>query len=348
MKKSKKLKYKDAGVDIDAQNQALKRIKGMLKSTYSASVMTELGTFGALYALDRKRYRSPILVSSVDGVGTKLKIAFMTGVHHTVGVDLVHHCVNDIFVQGAHPLFLLDYIASGKLESSVLEKLMEGMVRACRETGCALIGGEVAEMPEFYRSGEYDLAGFICGIVERSKIINGKGIEEGDYLIGLRSSGLHTNGYSLARKILFDIQKKKVDSYIAEFGRSIGEELLEPHRCYYKILKGSASKGLIKGMAHITGGGFIDNIPRVLPVKHSAEIRKGSWPIPSIFRYLQAAGRISFQEMFRTFNMGIGMVVIISSEKYETFLKEMNTNREEVFLIGEIVKGPRKVKFNRA
>jgi phosphoribosylformylglycinamidine cyclo-ligase len=348
MKKSRKLKYKDAGVDIDAQDRALKRIKRKLKSTYSPSVMTPLGTFGALYSLDKKRYRAPILVSSVDGVGTKLKIAFMTGIHHTVGVDLVHHCVNDIFVQGAHPLFFLDYIASGKLEGSVLEKLVEGMIRACRDTDCALIGGEVAEMPDFYRPGEYDLAGFICGIVERNKIIDGKRIKAGDFLFGIRSSGLHTNGYSLARKILFDIQKKKIDSHIEEFGRSVGEELLEPHRCYYNILKGPVSKGLIKGMAHITGGGFIDNIPRVLPEKHSAEIVKGSWPIPNIFRYLQAVGQIDFQEMFRTFNMGIGMVVIISPDKYEVFIREMKKVREKIFLIGEIVKGPRKVRFKRA
>ncbi len=345
MKKNKKLRYKDAGVNIDAQDRALKRIKGLLKSTYSPSVMTQLGTFGALYLLDKKKCRAPVLVSSVDGVGTKLKIAFMTGIHHTVGLDLVHHCVNDIFVQGADPLFFLDYIASGKLEGPVLEKLVEGMAKACRETDCALIGGEVAEMPDFYRPGEYDLAGFICGIVERRKIINGKGIKQGDLIIGLKSSGLHTNGYSLVRKIFFDIQKKKVDTYIEELGRTVGEELLEPHRCYYKILKKTLSKGLIKGMAHITGGGFIDNIPRILPDGLSGEIHKGSWPIPSIFRYLQMAGRIDFKEMFRTFNMGIGMIVIISPGSHEAFLKEMKKVREKTYIIGEIVKGPRKISF---
>ncbi len=345
MKKSKKLKYKDAGVDIDTQDKALKRIRRILQSTYSPSVLTQLGTFGALYSLDKKKYKVPVLVSSVDGVGTKLKVAFMTGVHHTVGLDLVNHCINDIFVQGADPLFFLDYIACGKLDPNVLEKIMEGMATACREAGCSLIGGEVAEMTDFYSPDEYDMAGFICGIVEQDRIIDGKNIKEGDLILGLRSSGLHTNGFSLARKIIFEIQKMKVDTYVEEFGRTIGEELLEPHRSYYKILKRAASKGMIKGMAHITGGGFIDNIPRILPKGLSAKIRRGSWHVPNIFSYLQAVGQISQKEMFRTFNMGIGMVLVISPEVYNAFVEEMKKAKEEIFLIGEITKRLTKVVF---
>lgn len=339
------MRYKDAGVDIDAQDQALKRIKGMIKSTYSPSVLTQLGTFGAMYSLDKKKYKAPVLVSSVDGVGTKLKVAFITGVHHTVGLDLVNHCINDIFVQGADPLFFMDYIACGKLDSGVLEKIVEGIVRGCREAKCSLIGGETAEMPDFYRPSEYDIAGFICGIVERNKIVDGKNIKEDDFIIGLKSSGLHTNGYSLVRKIIFDIQKMKVDTYVEEFGRSIGEELLEPHRSYYKLLKRSVSKGLIKGMAHITGGGLLDNIPRILPAGLSARIHRGSWRIPNIFSYLEAVGQISQREMFRTFNMGIGMAVIISPEGYDAFAEEMKKGNEEIFIIGEIVKGPREVNI---
>jgi len=343
MKKKKRLRYKDAGVDIDAQDEALRRIKGLLKSTYSKNVLAELGTFGALFALDKRKYKKPVLVSSVDGVGTKLKIAFMTGIHDTIGLDLVNHCVNDIFVQGATPLFFLDYIASGKLEPSVLEKIVEGIARGCAATGCALIGGETAEMPDFYRAGEYDVAGFICGIVEKSGIIDGGSIVPGDILIGLPSSGLHTNGYSLARKVIFEIARLDVDSHVEEFGRTIGEELLEPHRCYYNQLRNAVSKGLIKGMAHITGGGFIDNIPRMLPDGMSARIRTGAWHIPHIFTYLRAVGNIETREMFRTFNMGIGMVLAISPDSYDSFESEMQNVDEKFYVIGEIEQGQKKV-----
>jgi len=343
MKKKKRLRYKDAGVDIDAQDEALRRIKGLLKSTYSKNVLAEIGTFGALFALDKRRYKKPVLVSSVDGVGTKLKIAFMTGVHDTIGLDLVNHCVNDIFVQGAIPLFFLDYIAAGKLEPSVLEKIVEGIARGCTDTGCSLIGGETAEMPDFYREGEYDVAGFICGIVEKNCIIDGSSIVPGDILIGLPSSGLHTNGYSLARKVIFEIARLNVDSHVEEFGRTIGEELLEPHRCYYNQLKNAVSKDLIKGMAHITGGGFIDNIPRMLPDGMSARIRTGAWHIPRIFTYIKAIGNIETREMFRTFNMGIGMVLAISPESYDSFESEMENVDEKSYVIGEIEQGQRKV-----
>ncbi len=343
MKKKKKLSYKDAGVDIDAQEEALKRIKKLLKSTYSRSVLAELGTFGALFALDKKRYKKPILVSSVDGVGTKLKVAFMTGIHNTVGTDLVNHCVNDIFVQGATPLFFLDYIASGRLDPSILEQLVEGIAQGCRESGCSLIGGETAEMPDFYRDGEYDVAGFILGIVEKERLIDGSSIIPGDILIGLPSCGLHTNGYSLARKVIFEIAKLSIDSYIEEFGRTVGEELLRLHRCYYSLLKGAVADGMIKGMAHITGGGIIDNIPRMLPDGTAARIRTGAWRIPPVFTYIKAVGNIDKKEMFRTFNMGIGMVLAISPDMYDDLECVLKKEKERFYVIGEVIEGNRKV-----
>ncbi|MEW5805787.1 MAG: phosphoribosylformylglycinamidine cyclo-ligase [Acidobacteriota bacterium] len=337
------MSYKDAGVDIDAQAEVLNRIRGLLKSTYSKSVLAELGTFGALFSLDKKKFKKPILVSSVDGVGTKLKVAFMTGIHDTIGLDLVNHCVNDIFVQGATPLFFLDYIASGKLNPAVLEKIVKGIARGCKETGCSLIGGETAEMPDFYREGEYDVAGFICGVVEKDSIIDGSTIVEDDLIIGLPSSGLHTNGYSLARKVIFEVAGLKCDSYVEEFGRTVGEELLQPHRCYYNQLKHAVSKGLVKGMAHITGGGLYDNIPRIIPNGVVARIRKGGWYIPPIFSYLQAVGNIADREMYRTFNMGIGMALVIAQDSYDAFEHEMKQVQEKFCLIGEIDKGEKRI-----
>ncbi len=343
MKKKKKLSYKDAGVNIDAQEEALKRIKKLLKSTYSKAVLAELGTFGALFSLDKRKYRKPVLVSSVDGVGTKLKIAFMTGIHNTVGTDLVNHCVNDIFVQGAKPLFFLDYIASGRLDPSILEQIVEGIAHGCMESECSLIGGETAEMPDFYGDGEYDVAGFILGIVEKERLIDGSSIVPGDMLIGLPSFGLHTNGYSLARKVIFEIAKLSIDSYIEEFGRTVGEELLRPHRCYYSLLKGAADDGLIKGMAHITGGGIIDNLPRILPKGTAARIRTGAWRIPPVFTYIKAVGNIEKKEMFRTFNMGIGMVLAISPDTYDELESRMKKKKERFYVIGEVIEGDRKV-----
>src|SRR5881296_1348456 len=300
------LTYKDAGVDIDAKMRAIQRIRLIARGTFKKGVLTEIGSFGGLYDLTAAGpFRRPVLVSSTDGVGTKLKVAIQTGNHKTVGMDLVNHCVNDILVLGALPLFFLDYIAMGKVEGEVMLEVISGLARACRDAGCALIGGETAEMPDFYKPGEYDLAGFIVGLVERELVIDGSRIASGDVLIGLASSGLHTNGYSLARKILFERRGLKPESRVPELNRTVGEELLAVHRSYLPVLRGLLPAGALYGMAHITCGGFTDNIPRILPRGLSARIDLGTWPVPPVFKYLQAEGRIALDEMFRTFNMGI-------------------------------------------
>jgi phosphoribosylformylglycinamidine cyclo-ligase len=290
--------YKNAGVDIDAGNEVVRRIKGLAKSTATRGVVSDLGSFGGLFHLGARGLQDPVLVSSADGVGTKLRLAFMTGVHGTIGVDLVNHCVNDILVQGAEPLFFFDYLATGRLDPDVAVTIVEGLARACRDNGCALLGGETAEMPGFYADGEYDVAGFIVGAVERTKIIDGRGIGAGDVLIGLPSSGLHTNGYSLARSIVFDRLKLSVADRVPELGTTVGEALLVPHRSYLPViapLLGGAMAGaeVIKGMAHITGGGITDNLPRVLPLGTEARVRLGAWQVPAVFRWLQAAGGVA-------------------------------------------------------
>ncbi|MDI6782874.1 MAG: phosphoribosylformylglycinamidine cyclo-ligase [bacterium] len=361
------LTYKDAGVDTAAKNLLLSKIKKYARATFTPGVVSDLGLFGGLFSInktavsDGSRYQDPILVSSVDGVGTKLKLAFLMNKHGTVGIDIVSHCVNDILVQGATPLFFMDYIATGKLEPEILESVIRGIADGCKQAGCALIGGETAEMPGFYPPGEYDLAGFIVGVVDRAQIIDGKTIKPGDKVIGLDSSGLHTNGYSLARKIIFEIAQYKHTDYIESLGTTIGEALLTPHKCYAKSIlsilypkklqSGKKSKicnlkSTIKAMAHITGGGFYDNIPRILPDNVSVTIDKSSWQIPSIFWLLQNDGELPDREMFWTFNMGIGLVLIVSESDVDYITLELSKLGETPHIIGEVIKGHKEVIIN--
>src|SRR5437763_3073735 len=302
--------YKASGVDIDAGNETVRRIRSLARSTFTPGVLSDVGSFGALFKFDRARYDEPVLVSSADGVGTKLKVAFMTGRHDTVGADLVNHCVNDILVQGAEPLFFLDYLATGTLSPVVAEQVVGGVARACRENGCALIGGETAEMPGFYADGEYDIAGFIVGVVEKSKLIDGRAIAPGDALIALPSTGLHTNGYSLARRVFFEAAGWKVDTFVRELNAMVGDVLLAPHRSYLPLIKPFFDRQSMKGLAHVTGGGITDNLPRVLPDGFAAEIDRQAWTVPPIFGVLQQRGDITDAEMFRTFNMAIGLVIV--------------------------------------
>ena len=338
--------YRDAGVDIEAGNETVRRIRSLARATFTSGVLSDIGSFGGLFALDRERYREPVLVSSADGVGTKLKVAFMTGRHGTVGGDLVNHCVNDILVQGAEPLFFLDYLATGRLSPSVAEEVVGGVARACRENGCALIGGETAEMPGFYGDGEYDIAGFIVGVVEKSKIVNGRGIAPGDALIGLPSAGLHTNGYSLARKICFEMAGWSPDRDVPELGSTIGDALLAPHRSYLSLVRPLLDRDLVKGLAHITGGGITENLPRILPEGCAADIDRSAWSVPALFRVLEERGGIDRDEMFRTFNMGIGLIVACAAAdaKRVTGLLEAAGERNAV-RIGAIVSGAPSVRY---
>jgi phosphoribosylformylglycinamidine cyclo-ligase len=339
------LTYRDAGVDIDAQDEALRRIKSMLAATRTPGVLADLGSFGGMFLPDLSGMRAPVLVASCDGVGTKLRIAFDTGIHDTVGRDLVNHCVNDILVQGARPLFFLDYVATGRLEPGVLAAVVEGIARGCREAGCALLGGETAEMPGFYAPGEYDVAGFIVGIVDRSRVVDGKKIQVGDLLIGLPSAGLHTNGYSLARKIFFEAAGLTVGSRVEDLGTTVGEALLAEHRSYLGALAGPLDEGLVRGLAHITGGGLTDNLPRILPDGTAARIERKSWPIPPLFAVMQRMGSVDESEMYRTFNMGIGMVVVVSSENASRVEAHLDRMGEKHFRIGSIVAGERAVSY---
>lgn len=344
------ISYSDAGVSIDNANRAVAKIREFARRTFNERTLTEIGSFGGMFSAAFPEMQEPILVASADGVGTKLKIAFETGIHNTVGADLVNHCVNDILVQGARPLFFLDYFATGKLDPEVTADVVEGMARACRENGCVLLGGETAEMPDFYAAGEYDIAGFIVGVVDRPQVIDGRTIAPGDVVLGLPSGGLQTNGYSLARKIFFEIGGYRTDSFIAEIGSTLGEALLAVHRSFLPqiapLLEKSAGDGsrLIKGLAHITGGGFTENIPRILPDGVGVEIKRGSWPEPPIFGLLQRLGNVRDEEMFRTFNMGIGMV-IIASPAAAALIKEEVT---ECYEIGIAVSGPKSVKITSA
>jgi phosphoribosylformylglycinamidine cyclo-ligase len=333
------MKYADAGVSIAVADDAKQRIRHLASKTFTPAVLGGIGGFGALFALDGRKWREPVLVSSADGVGTKLKIAMAMGVHSTIGGDLVNHCVNDVLVEGAEPLFFLDYLAMGKLEPNVVEQLVEGMSRACRKAGCALIGGETAEMPGFYPPGEYDLAGFIVGVVERKKVLNGKAVKPGDTLLGLPSSGLHTNGYSLARKLVFDVAKLKPETYVAEVGNKIGAELLKPHLCYASAVKSLLAHGWVSAMAHITGGGIPGNLPRVLPSGVKAIIDLDAWPVPSIFKYLAKLGEIEPDELLQSFNMGIGMIVIVPAEFVKEAEADLKRRREKFFRIGRIERG---------
>jgi phosphoribosylformylglycinamidine cyclo-ligase len=337
--------YADAGVNIDRANRTKKRIKYLAHKTFTRSVLSEIGGFGGLFAVDKQKWVDPILVSSVDGVGTKLRVAFEMDVHHTIGADLVNHCVNDIAVQGATPLFFMDYLATGKLEPEIAEKVIEGLAEACKHNGCALIGGETAEMPGFYADGEYDLAGFIVGAVERERIISGKTVEVGDVILGLASNGLHTNGYSLARKLLFEIGKYTLDSYVNELKGKVGNELLRTHKSYWPAIKRLVDAECVSAMAHITGGGITENLPRVLPRGVAAVIEMGSWQVPPIFEHLQQLGNVPQEEMLRTFNMGLGMLLVVPSKKFKKAQTVLERAGEKAFTVGRIVKGDRKVMY---
>jgi len=339
------LSYRDAGVNIDAQDAALDRIKQMVHSTRTPGVLSELGSFGGLFAPNLADMAAPVLVSSCDGIGTKLRVAFMTGVHDTVGRDLVNHCVNDILVQGARPLFFMDYLATGRLEPAVTAAVVEGIARGCREVGCALLGGELAEMPGFYADGEYDVAGFVVGIADREAILDGSKVQVGDTLVGLPSAGLHTNGFSLARKILFDVAGLGVDERPPGLDASVGELLLAEHRCYLDALAAPLADGLIHALAHITGGGLTDNIPRILPAGSVARVERQSWNVPALFRYLAEIGQVREDEMFRTFNMGIGMVIVCAPGDAETLMLRLGEAGESPLRIGEIVAGEGGVRY---
>jgi len=316
------LDYRQSGVDIDAGNEAVRRIKTLARGTYTPGVVSGVGSFGGLFALDPS-VPDPVLVASADGVGTKLKLAFMTGVHDTIGVDLVNHCVNDILVQGARPLFFLDYLATGRLSPHVAEQIVRGMAAACSANGCALLGGETAEMPGFYQPGEYDVAGFIVGLVSRSRIIDGRGIAAGDVLIALPSSGLHTNGYSLARRIVFDVLGLRADSHVPELGETVAEALMRPHRSYLPDIAPLLDRGSIKGMAHITGGGITENLPRILPEGRHFSLDRKSWTVPPLFTWLQRAGGIDDEEMFRALNMGVGLLIVASPSDASSLLSAL-------------------------
>jgi phosphoribosylformylglycinamidine cyclo-ligase len=332
--------YKQSGVDIDAGNEVVRRIRSLAKGTFTPGVLSEIGSFGGLFSLSAIPMRDPVLVASADGVGTKLRVAFMTGIHDTVGRDLVNHCVNDILVQGAIPLFFLDYLATGRLDPDVAVQIVEGLSAACRENGCALLGGETAEMPGFYADGEYDVAGFIVGAVERDHLIDGRAIHSGDVLIGLPSSGLHTNGYSLARRIAFELAGLTVNDLVPELGTTIGEALLRPHRSYLPVIRPLLGTGLVKGMAHITGGGITDNLPRVLPEGCGAVIDRTAWEVPALFRWLQRQGNVPDEDMLRTFNMGTGLIVICGRHDAAAVIATLAEAGEPgAFRIGEIQDG---------
>ncbi len=338
--------YRQSGVDIDAGNETVRRIKSLARSTFTAGVLSEIGSFGGLFRLDRDRFQEPVLVSSADGVGTKLKLAFMTGRHDTIGADLVNHCVNDILVQGAEPLFFLDYLATGRLSPDVAEQVVAGVARACRENGCALVGGETAEMPGFYADGEYDIAGFIVGVVDRAKLVDGRSIVPGDVLIGLPSTGLHTNGYSLARRVFFDVAGWKPDTHVDELHATIGDALLATHRSYLPVLRPLLDRGIVKGLAHITGGGITENLPRILPEGCVAEIDRRAWTVPRLFSLLQLRGGIRDEEMFRAFNMGIGMIVVCSPREAEGVLDAVaRAGEPHAVRIGFVVAGHRGVAY---
>jgi phosphoribosylformylglycinamidine cyclo-ligase len=338
--------YKQAGVDIEAGNDVVRRIRSMARGTFTPGVLSEIGSFGGLFRLSAAGISDPVLVASADGVGTKQRLAFLTGSHRTIGIDLVNHCVNDILVQGAEPLFFLDYLATGRLEPDVAVQVVEGLATGCRANGCALLGGETAKMPGFYAEGEYDLAGFIVGAVARDRLIDGKGIGPGDVLIGVPSSGLHTNGYSLARRIVFDVAGLRVDAHVAELGTTVGAALLEPHRSYLPLIRPILPSGLIKGMAHITGGGITDKLPPILPKGIAARIDRSAWRVPAVFEWLQRTGNVPDEDMWRTFNMGIGLIIACSPDSVETLLEELDRAGEtRATQVGRIVSGPNRVEY---
>jgi len=332
----KKISYKDAGVDISAGEEAVNRIKAKVRETFTPGVLTDLGQFGGFFALDIKKYKRPVLVSSVDGVGTKLKIAFMMNKHDSIGECLVNHCINDILVGGAKPLYFMDYIGTGQLSPEVMEEIITGMARGCKNAGCALIGGEMAEMPGFYQDGEYDVAGSITGIVDHDDVINGENISKGDVLIGLPSTGLHTNGYSLARKVLFEAAGYKVDSRPQELTTTIGEALLTVHRCYLSVVDKVLEKFSIRGMSHITGGGIVGNTQRILPKGKSLNINWSAWEIPAIFKLIQKCGNVDEADMRRAFNLGIGWIFITTPETAESLTAHLQAIGENPIKIGKV------------
>ena len=337
--------YADAGVDISSGDRTKQRIKYLAQRTFTRNVLSEIGGFGGLFKLDIAKFDQPVLVSSADGVGTKLKIAFELGVHHTVGADLVNHCVNDIAVQGATPLFFLDYLATGALDGEVAERIVSGLADACRANGCALIGGETAQMPGFYADGEYDLAGFIVGVVDREKLITGTKIKAGDVLIGLPSTGLHTNGYSLARKLFFETAGYRAEQYVNALKEKAGAALMKTHRSYLHAIQKLTAADVVVGMAHITGGGITENLPRILPKGVAACIDLGSWPVLPIFEHLRELGNVKQDEMLRTFNMGIGLIAAVPAEKFNRAKGILERAGEKCYLIGKIQKGERKVIY---
>jgi phosphoribosylformylglycinamidine cyclo-ligase len=341
------MRYRDAGVDIDAASQAKAKIKQLARQTFNARVLKEVGAFGGFFALSGLP-RDAVLVSSVDGVGTKLKIAFALNRHSTVGADLVNHCVNDIAVHGAAPLFFLDYLASGKLRPGVVTEVVRGLARACRAVACALVGGETAEMPGFYPPNEYDLAGCIVGWVRRRRIVDGSCIQPGDLILGLPSSGLHTNGYSLARKVLLEQEGLKLTERVPELGRTLGEELLAPHRCYWPVVKPLLARGWLRGLVHVTGGGLTDNTPRILPSGACAEIRLGSWPVLPIFELIARRGRVPQDDMLRTFNMGIGLLLVVAARNLRRVTAALAKQGEKFWIAGRMVRGRPCVKYVEA
>lgn len=341
----KRLSYRDAGVNIDAAEKAVSLIKDDVRRTFDDNVLKDLGAFGAMYRFDRSDMEDPILVTSVDGVGTKLKLAFMTGKHDTVGIDLVSHCVNDILVQGARPMFFLDYLAAGKIDPHVIADVIRGLAVGCRYAGCSLIGGETAEMPGMYEENEYDLAGTIVGVVDHKNIVDGTTINAGDVVIGIDSSGLHTNGYSLARKICFEVAGLDMDDAMPGAGRSVAETLMEPHRSYARLIQLLSKIFTIKGMVHVTGGGISDNLPRSLPEHLGAVVDLSSWEVPPVFTFLQERGQVETAEMLRTFNMGLGYLLIIDAADQEKALDAFSQAVEDAKIMGRIVKGPNEVSY---
>lgn len=336
------LTYREAGVDIDAGNKAVDLMKKHVRSTYRPEVLGDIGGFGGLFALNTEKYKQPVLVSGTDGVGTKLCVAFMADKHDTIGQDAVAMCVNDILVQGAEPLFFLDYLAVGKLEPEKVAAIVSGIAGACLESGCSLIGGETAEMASFYKNGEYDIGGFCVGVAERSKLITGEKIQPGDVLIGLPSSGLHSNGYSLVRKICFDMKKFAIDQYIPELESTLGDELLIPTKLYPKACLPLVEKFDIRGMVHITGGGFYENIPRVLPEGCGVEVNTEAWPVPQIFELVQQWGNVAWPEMYRTFNMGIGMILVVPQSEVNAIQENLTARGETSYVIGHVTAGPKE------
>jgi phosphoribosylformylglycinamidine cyclo-ligase len=332
-----RIDYRQSGVDIDAGNEVVRRIKAMARGTYTSGVLSGVGSFGGLFAMD-PAIPDPVLVASADGVGTKLKVAFMAGVHDSIGVDLVNHCVNDVLVQGASPLFFLDYLATGRLAPAIAEEIVRGIAQACRDNGCALLGGETAEMPGFYADGEYDVAGFIVGVVPEARVVDGRRVVAGDVLVALPSSGLHTNGYSLARRIVFDRLGLRVDSFVPGLGETVGAALLRPHRSYLRAVAPLLPQGWIKGMAHITGGGITENLPRTLPDGLTFSLDRESWTVPPLFTWLQDAGGVPDAEMFRAFNMGVGLILVCDEDGARHALASLTSAGERPWILGRVVR----------